>query len=136
MFKIWCRFHKWKEKLEKYFRFLDNRIWIGSHKFSQYWTGYLTSAVNVLRNILKIWLNSTGDIFQINFSQNDENTWQKRSHRDFGSIFDNLTCWVSKCFLKQRFLESFLTKIFTVCNFRNTLAMTIIFFVQNIWNLM
>ena len=30
---------------------------------------YIEQAVHVLRNIVKIWLNSTGGIFKINFSQ-------------------------------------------------------------------
>ena len=38
------------------------------------------------------------------------------------------TCSLSKRVLKQSFLESGLTKFFTVCNFGNTLAMTSIFF--------
>ena len=90
--------------------------------------GYLQSALNVLRNIPKISRNSTRDIFQINFFRNDENTWEKCPHGDFTSICDTFTCWLSKRFLKQRFLESALTKIFTVCNFGNTLAIAIIFF--------
>ena len=35
----------------------------------------IEQAGDVLRNILEIWLNSTRDHFQINFSQYDENTW-------------------------------------------------------------
>ena len=44
------------------------------------------------------------------------------------SIWDYFTCWLSKRFLKHRFLKSPLTKIFTVCNFGNRLAMTSILF--------
>ena len=46
---------------------------------------------------------------------------------DFGSSWDAFSCWLPKPFLKWCSWESFLTKIFRVCNFRNTLAMTIIF---------
>ena len=42
-------------------------------------------------------------------------------------MWDAFTCSLSKRFLKQRFLECDLSKIFRVCNFGNTLAMTIIF---------
>ena len=132
MFKIWLRFYKCNKKRRKSFSFLRQLHLNCSYKFSQYWKGYLLAAVNVLRNIPKILLNTTGDIFQINFSQTDQNTWKKRSHGNFGGLLDTFTCWLSKRFLKRRFLESFLTKIFTVFNFGNTWAMTIIFFVQNV----
>ena len=44
-----------------------------------------------------------------------------------GSICDAFICWLAKPFLKRCSWESFLTKIFTVCNFENILAITIIF---------
>ena len=89
---------------ESVFRSSDNSIWIGRGKFSQCSIGYLPSAVNLLRSIPKISPNSTVDIFQINFCQNDEKTWRKGSHGDFTSIWDTFTCWLSKCFPKRRFL--------------------------------
>ena len=45
---------------------------MGSGKFSQSSTGYLPSAVNVLTNTTRISPITRGDIFQINFPQNDE----------------------------------------------------------------
>ena len=60
---------------EKVFRFSDNCIWIGSGKFWQSWTGYLSSAENVLTNTHKNSPNSRGDTFQINFLGNDEKAW-------------------------------------------------------------
>ena len=63
-------------------------------------------------------------------SQSDEKIWWKCSHADFTRVWDPLTCWLSKGVLKQCFLESNLTKSFTVCKFRNKVAMTIIFFFQ------
>ena len=125
-FKIWCSYEKWNKKSRKKFLFSDNCIGIGSGKILQSWTGYLSSAVNVLRNTTKISRNTREDIFQINFRENDEKTWKKCSHGDFASILVALTCWMSKRALKWRFLESGLTKIFTVCNFGNTLAMTMV----------
>ena len=44
------------------------------------------------------------------------------------SIRDTLICRLSKCVLKRRFLESGVTKFFTVCSFGNTLAKANIFF--------
>ena len=58
---------KWTKNWEKFFRFLDNCIWIGNGKFSQSSIGHLPSAVNVLRNIPNISRNSKGDKFQIKF---------------------------------------------------------------------
>ena len=55
--------------------FSDNCIWTGSGKFSQSWTGYLSYAVNVLKNNPKISPNTSGDIFQIDFRENDEKKW-------------------------------------------------------------
>ena len=53
----------------------------------------------------------------------------------FRKYLGHLTGWLSKRFLKRCFLESGLTKFFTVCNSGNTLAMTIIFFFKmfEIW---
>ena len=50
MFQIWCRFQQWNKNLRKFFSFSDRCIWIGSCKFSQYWTGYLPSAFNVFKS--------------------------------------------------------------------------------------
>ena len=116
------------ENQEKVYRFSDNCIWIGSCRYSQPWTGYLPSAVNVLTKTPNISSNTRGDIFQINFPENDKKTWQKCSHGNSRSICDAFTCSLSKRVLKRRFLESGLTKIFTVCNFANTLTVTIMFF--------
>ena len=120
---------------EKVFGFSDDCICIGNCKFCQSSTGYLASAVNVLRDTPKISRNSGWDIFQINLSQNDENTWRKWSHGDLESFCDTFTCWLPKRVPKRRFLQKGLMKFFTVYNFGNTLAMTIIFYFKmfNIW---
>ena len=60
---------------KKFFVFQITAFWIGSGIFSQSSIGLPSSAVSMLRNIRKISPNSTGDIFQINFSHNEENTW-------------------------------------------------------------
>ena len=71
-----------------------------------------------------------GDIFQVSFYQSDGKISAKCSRSDFTRVWEPLTCWLSKGVLKQCFLESNLTKSFTVCKFRNKVAMTIIFFFQ------
>ena len=112
---------------EKVGQFSDNWIWIGSCKFLQLWTGYLPSAVNVLTKSRKISPNSEGHIFQMNFTQNEKKKLIKALSWKLGSICDTFTFWLPKPVLKQWCWESFLTKIFTVCNSGSTLAMTMIF---------
>ena len=92
-------------------------------------------AVNMLRNTSKVSPDTRGDIFQINFNEYDEKTWYKCCHGYIASIWDAFTCWLSKRVLKRRFLESALSKFFTVCNFSNTLAMmiTVCFKMFKIW---
>ena len=68
------------------------------------------------------------DIFQIKFLQINEKILRKCSHEDFTRVWDPLTCWLSRGVQKRCFLESGLSKSFIVCNFRNKVAMTIIFF--------
>ena len=133
MLKIWCRFQKCKNKLRKSFRFSDNCIWFGSFTFSHSWTGYLHPAV--LTNTPKISRGSMGDIFEINFNENDEKTWQKCSHGDFESIWGAFPCWLSMTVLKQRFLESGLINIFTVPNYRKYISHDYHPFFQNVSNL-
>ena len=60
------------KKSKKVFYFSYNCICIGSGKFSQSWTGYLSSTINMLTNTSKISPNTRGDTFQINFNENDE----------------------------------------------------------------
>ena len=109
-----------EQKVRKSFGFSDNCIWIGSNKFSQSWTGYFAWAVIVLTNTSKISPKTRGYISGVNFPENDDG--------DFTSIWDAFTCWMAMRVLKRLYLESFLTKIFTVYYFGNTLAMTIILF--------
>ena len=54
--------------------------------------------------------------------------WEECSHAPLGRVWDLLTCWLIKGVLKRCFLESGLTRSFTVYNFRNKVAMKIIFF--------
>ena len=78
----------------------------------------------MFRNTPKISPNTRGDIFQIKFGENDKSVLMKISEV-FGTLSQGS---LSKRVLKRCFLESGLTNIFTVSNFRNLLAMTIMFF--------
>ena len=71
-----------------------------------------------------------GGVFEIISLQNHRKIWKKYSHTDFRSVWDPLTCWLSKDLLKRRFWDGILTKSLTVCNFGNTLPMTIFFYLK------
>ena len=106
--KVSCRFKKWKKNWEKVFYFLyflDNCIWNGSGKFSQSWTRYISSAVNVVTKTPKILPSTRGDIFQISVHDNDEKhekstlieisqAFGTLSHVDCQSVFWNGTFYI------------------------------------------
>ena len=48
---------------------------MGNRNFSEYRTGYLSSAVNVLTNTPKITIFNKGDIFQVISPQSDQKIW-------------------------------------------------------------
>ena len=75
---------------EKLFRFWDNSIWIGICKFSESWTGYLPSAVNVLTNTPKFSTETREDTFGINFPQNDEKH-EKSALMEIWQVFGTLS---------------------------------------------
>ena len=57
------------------FTFLDNSIWIDRRKFSLLQRKYISSAVNVLTNVLNIWDITKKIIFQLKSTQSDEQRW-------------------------------------------------------------
>ena len=61
-----------KKNWEKAFSFPDNFIWIGSIKLSLLGTEYLSSAVNVLTNSLKILHITKTDFLRINFLHHNQ----------------------------------------------------------------
>ena len=82
----------------------------------------------MLTNTPKFSPKPRAEIFQINFPEFDEKH-DKSALMEISQVFWTLShCSLSKCVLKQRFLESGVTKIFTVSNLGNTLAMRIMFF--------
>ena len=60
---------------EKVFYSSDSCIWIVRGKFSQSWTKYLPSAVNVLTLTPEVSPKTRVDILKIKFNENDEETW-------------------------------------------------------------
>ena len=73
-----------------------------------------------------------GKHFRIQHPSEWWKTWQKCPHGDLASISDAFTCRLLKRILKRLFLESGLSRIFTVSNFRNTLAVTMILFSKSL----
>ena len=69
----------------------------------------MPSAVDVLRNIPYIWLISTGESTSVRMI---------KKHYKIA-------------LMEIALIQSALTKIFTLCNFGNTLAMTIMLFLKN-----
>ena len=92
--------------------------------------GILVIAFHVLRNNPMIPNSTQGDVFQIISPHYDGKIWQKYSHEDFASVWNRLTCWLSKDILRRRWIVSGVTKHWTVANFENTLPMTIVVFLQ------
>ena len=72
---------------------------------------------------------------KIRVCHSDEKLWWKCSYADFARVSDPLTCSPSKGVLERCFLKSGLITFFTLCNFRNKVAMRIIFFFKmfKIW---
>ena len=60
---------------EKVFRFWDNWMWIGSLKFSLLRREYLSSAVNVLTNSLKLLYSTKTEFFRLNYLNSDQEIW-------------------------------------------------------------
>ena len=81
-----------------------------------------------LQTSLRFYL-TLGDIFSKSTSLRMTKKHDKSPLMDKSQVFrDAFTCSLPKRVLKRRFLESGLPKIFRVCNFGNTLAITIILF--------
>ena len=65
-------FRNEQKNWEKVFFLWDNSIWIGSIKFRLLRREYLSSAVNVLTNCLKILHSTKLDFFELNYRQIDQ----------------------------------------------------------------
>ena len=61
-----------QSKTEKKFFFWGHSIWIGWVKLSVLRREYLSSAVNVLTNSLKILHSTKRDFFQLNYLHNNQ----------------------------------------------------------------
>ena len=135
MFKICWRFHKCNKKLRKGFLFLRildlnrerqiltirNRILV-----------ICSPCVNKQPYDSKL---QSGRCFPNYFSLQWWRYMGYCSHEHFDSVWNRLTCWLSKDVLRRRWIVSGVTKPWTVANFENTLPMTIVVFLKmfEIW---
>ena len=76
-----------------------------------------------------------GDIFQIISPHSDEKICSKCSQEEFTSVWNGLTCWLSKDVFRQCWIVNAVTKPWTVANFGKTFPLTIFFFLKmfKIW---
>ena len=94
---------------EKGLFFLDNCVWIGIVKFSLLTAGYILSAANVLRRSSKISHVNKRDFFDYKFPASNQLIWSMFYDAEFHSVWACLPYCLSKGFLKQEFLDIYLT---------------------------
>ena len=113
---------------ENVFSILDNCILIVFCKFSLFGREYLSSAVKVLTNIAKGENIANRNFFQVYLANSEQKIWWKCCHSGFISVWDALTCSLSKGALKRDYPNITLAMFLTLYNFGNTLAMNVIWF--------
>ena len=64
----------------------DNIVWIGCVQLSPLRREYLSSAVNVLTNSLKISHMTKRDFFKLNYLRSDQYIWQNGRRSDLNSV--------------------------------------------------
>ena len=114
--------------MRKSFCFWDKCIWIGCIKLCILRREYLSLAVNVLKDSLRIFLVTRRHPFQLNYLHSDQWIWQSSCRWDGISILPDLLCCLSKRPLKRDFLDIYLTTYFGVRNFGNASAMKVSIF--------
>ena len=123
-FRKWSKFNidlkNAQKNWEKFFCFWDKCIWICYVKPPLFRREYLSSAVNMLTNSLKISYVTKRDSFTLNYLHSDQLIWERSCGWHWNSVLARLpSCLWSGC-LKQDFWEIYLTTSFEVRNFLNT----------------
>ena len=121
----------WKTSLS----FWDNCIWVCCVKVHLLRREYLSSAVNVLANNVKIFHVTKRNLFQLNYLHSDQWIWQSCFRGDWISVSARLPCYFLRRALKRDFQDIYVTTFFGVRNFGNPWAMRVYIF-QNVQNLM
>ena len=120
---------KKKKKSEKFFRFWDNCIWKCCNKLPLLRKEYLSSLVNLLTNSSKILHLTKSDFFRLHCLHSDQyvKVLSFRFQQSFGGFTILLVEGSSETWL--------LSHCFSVVRkFKNTSAMKVIFFFENIQN--
>ena len=135
MFSIWWRIHKWNKKLIESFLYLRELDLNREQQILTIWNRILvvgSPCVNKQPYHLKL---QSGRHLPSHFSSQWRKNMVKVLSWRFTSVWNRLTCWLSKDVLRRRWIVSGVTKPYTVANFGNTLAMTIFFFLKmfKIW---
>ena len=113
---------------QKGFCFWGNSVWIGCIKLSLLRTEYLSSAVNVLTDSLKILHVTKRDLFQLIYLHIHQWLWWRWCPWDGIRVSTLLPCCLLRCPLKRDFLDIYLITSFGVRNFGNEYAKRVIFF--------
>ena len=121
-------FRNAEKNWEEVFSFWDNSIWISSVKLSLLCREYLSSAVNVLTNRLRIFHSTKKNFSQLNYVHSDQKIWRRCRPHDCHSFLGCLRCCWWKRPLKLDISDIHLITFFGVCNFGNTWAIRVIFF--------
>ena len=126
--KIYIDFKNAEKNSQKGSSFWNNCIWIGSIKVSLLIREYLSSAVNVLANSLKILHITKGELFQFNYLQGNQWIWWSSCCWYRNSVLTHLPCCPWKGSLKQGLLGIYLTTYIGDSNSENISTMRVIFF--------
>ena len=117
-----------KNNSETNFPFWDNCIWKCSLKSSLLRKEYLLSALNGLTNRPRIFHSTHRDFFNLNCHNRNKSMWWRSCPSAWNNVSADLTRYLSKDLLKRDFLNVYLTTFFGVSQFKNRLAMKVIFF--------
>ena len=94
-----------EENREKVICFKDKSIWIGCVNLSLLRRKYLSSAVNVLTNSLKILHSTKIDFFERNNVDSNQWIWQRCRRPDCNSVWAGFPCCMWKGALKRDFSD-------------------------------
>ena len=96
MFQIWSRFHKCNKTPRKCFLFLRKLDLSRERQVLTIQNRILVIASPCVNKNPMISNFNQGDVFQIISRHSDEKIWEKCFHEDFTSVWNRLTCWLSK----------------------------------------
>ena len=107
---------------KKTFRFLNNCILIGCDKFSLLSRENSSSAVNVPTNSPAVSDITNRNVFQLNFSHNNEKIWWKHCLLNFTSVRDPLTCWLFEAYSELGLFRHLSNQVFHILQFRKCIS--------------